>query len=719
MATLHKTAKLSAAALSVGLAFFAAASWGQSLRPMTPEDVARIQEVEDAVVSPDGGAVAYRLRVPRVPFEDPDGEALVELWVIEGDEPPRPFVTGDVEVDEIAWTPDGGGISFLAEREDDENAALFVIPRDGGEARRILTHPSGIDAYSWSPDGTRVAFLAKEEESDEAKELEEAGFDAEVFEEDWRWTRLWVASVDPAEAGPEGSEDGGEGPRDLGLAGEVDSVQWCPAGPGADGGDRLAVTVASDPSVDSGYMFTRIRIVDADSGEVVTRVDNPGKLDDVEWAPDCSHLSFISGRDIHDPAEGRLMIASGSDGTFEDILPDFPGHVLDIEWVDGDRLLFLGDEGVESRVYRIGRDGSGRTRLLDAGEEVWDSVEAAADSDGGLRLALVGESARHPAELFTADLAPAAPPGTEKGSLAPERRTDSNPWLAGIAFAEQETVTYEARDGLELQGLLIRPLERVDGERHPLILKVHGGPESHYRDGWLTSYSLPGQVAAGEGYAVFYPNYRGSTGRGVELSLLSQGKPAGAEFDDLVDAVDHLAATGLADPERVGITGGSYGGYASAWGATYYTERFAAAVMFVGISDKVSKLGTSDIPEELYLVHERKRLWEDWEHFLKASPIYYVERAETPILILGGTADTRVDPGQSLELFRHLKTLGNAPVRLVRYPDEPHGNRRAASRYDYNLRMMRWFDHYLKGDGGEPPPWRVDYPLREAAADEE
>jgi dipeptidyl aminopeptidase/acylaminoacyl peptidase len=219
--------------------------------------------------------------------------------------------------------------------------------------------------------------------------------------------------------------------------------------------------------------------------------------------------------------------------------------------------------------------------------------------------------------------------------------------------------------------------------------------------------------------AVFYPNYRGSTGRGVEFSKLDHGDPAGKEFDDIVDGVDHLVASGLVDKDKVGITGGSYGGYASAWGATYYTERFAASVMFVGISDAVSKIGTTDIPEEMYLVHHRLRPWENWDLFLKRSPIYYVEQARTPTLILGGKDDTRVSPSQSLELYRLLKLVGKAPTRLVQYPGEGHGNRRAASRYDYNLRMIRWMEHYLKGPGGELPPADIDYPLEPKKEPEE
>jgi dipeptidyl aminopeptidase/acylaminoacyl peptidase len=249
------------------------------------------------------------------------------------------------------------------------------------------------------------------------------------------------------------------------------------------------------------------------------------------------------------------------------------------------------------------------------------------------------------------------------------------------------------------------------GERYPLVLMVHGGPEAHFSNGWLTRYSLPGQVLAARGYAVFYPNYRASTGRGVAFSKLDHKDLAGKEFDDLVDAVDHFVTSGLADRDRVGITGGSYGGFATAWCATYYSERFAAGVMFVGISNNTGKLGTSDIPVELFQVHSRMWPWSDWQLFLERSPIYYVEKARTPLLIAGGDADTRVHPSQSLQLYRYLKLIGKTPVRLVTYPGEGHGNRRAASRLDFSLRLVRWMEHYLQGPGGEPPPPEIDYGL--------
>src|SRR5690606_18025353 len=253
-------------------------------------------------------------------------------------------------------------------------------------------------------------------------------------------------------------------------------------------------------------------------------------------------------------------------------------------------------------------------------------------------------------------------------------------------LAVQEPIRYRARDGLELEGLLIRPLEERRGQRYPLVIVVHGGPESHFSQGWLSNYTFPAQALAAEGYAAFYPNYRASSGRGVEFSMLDHGDPAGREFDDLVDAKRHLVEIGLADAERVGITGGSYGGFATMWAATALSEHFAAGVAFVGLSDQTFSLGTSDIPNELYQVHTRRWPWDDWQFALERSPIYHAGNARTPLLILHGDQDPRVHPSQSLALYRHIRLRTGTPVRLVWYPGEGHGNRDTAAQLDYALR---------------------------------
>jgi dipeptidyl aminopeptidase/acylaminoacyl peptidase len=625
--------------------------------------------------------VAYVMSVPRDPFEQEDGAAWEELHLVQSDGTSRPFVTGAVNVGAPRWTPDGASILFLARRSGDDTRSLYLLPRSGGEARRILKHDTDIVTFDVSADGRQIAFLARAQTPKPRQDLTRRGFNQEVFEEAVELVRVWVAALEDGQA---------RTPRLIDLPGSASVVSWDPAS------TRLMVLYAPTALVDDDLMSRRVHVVDAASGRLLTRIDNPGKIGQVSWSPDGSTLAMVSAADVNDPAEGRLMVVPAGGGARRDLLPQYEAHVRGFAWKDADTLIYFADEGVESAIGEVRRDGSGHRTLLAPGRT---PIVTAMDRARSGAIALVADAPQHPSEVFV----------LSSDAGAPKRLTNVNPWLDTMRFATQEVVTFKARDGLELQGVLVRPLDQRPGQRYPLILTVHGGPEARDANGWRTSYSNPGQVGAAQGFAVFYPNYRGSTGRGVAFSKLSQGDPAGKEFDDLVDAVDHLINIGLVDRAKVGITGGSYGGYASAWGATYYTERFAAAVMFVGISDKIAKVGTTDIANEEYLVHALKRPWEAWDFFRERSPIYHAAKSRTATLILHGTADPRVHPTQSLSLYRYLKLHGNTPVRLVWYPGEGHGNRRAASRLDYNLRLMRWMSHYLKGPGGEPPPHEIDY----------
>ena len=661
------------AALCFSLLMLPAAAFGAGL---DLRQLHELRQVGEVVASPDGRWVAYTLAVPRELFVEDDGPAWTELHIADANGVSRAYVSGAVNVRAIGWTPDSATVTFLAKRGDDEARGLYGIDVAGGEARRLLAHATDLKDYSLAPDGRQAAFIARAAETDEDKEARKHGFTQRVYEEDVRPFRLYVADL-----GADGE------PRELPVEGSAQEVQWSPAG------DRLAVKVSPRELVDDVLMNSRIHLVDVAAGETLGVVRTPGKLGRMAWAPDGRHLALVMGADGSDPREGRLAVVGRDGGEPRDVLPGLEGHVWHVAWRDRDRILYLSYEGVQARLGEIGRDGRRDRTIADDGP-VWRSLSVSAD---GKVMALSADTPAHPREAFRLE-----------GRERPQRLTVSNPWLADVELARQEVVRYRARDGLEIEGLLIHPLQRQDDERVPLILAVHGGPEAHYSDGWLSSYSQPGQAAAARGYAVFYPNYRASTGRGVAFSKLNHGRPAAEEFDDLVDGVDHLVAVGLVDRDRVGITGGSYGGYASAWGATRYSERFAAAVMFVGLSDKISMLGTSDIPTELYRVHYLTWPWENWALYREASPIFHAANSRTPTLILHGEADPRVDRSQSMIMYRYLKLLGQAPVRLVLYPGEGHGNQRAASRWDYTLRLMRWMDHYLQGEGGEPPPYPVD-----------
>jgi dipeptidyl aminopeptidase/acylaminoacyl peptidase len=632
--------------------------------------------VGEVAASPDGALVAFTRSVPRRLFDEEDGPAWSELHITDSTGSSRGYVVGQVNVSALAWTPDGATVTFLAKRSGDETRGLYGIDVAGGEARQLLAHGTDIKGYSLSPDGGRVAFIARAEETEARKEARKHGFTQRVYEEDVQPYLLHVAPLQ------------GEGDRRvLQLEGSAQEVRWSPAG------DRLAVKLAPRELIDDVLMRTRVVLVAPDAGATIGVVDTPGKVGRMAWAPDGRHLGLVMAADLNDPREGRLAVVGRDGGTPRDLLPGLEGHVWHLGWRDAGRLLYISYEGVQARLGEIGVDGRGDRTLAGDGP-IWDGLSVSAD---GRVVALSAHAPSHPREVFRME-----------ARRAPQRLTVSNPWLDDVTLARQEVVRYRARDGLELEGLLIHPLQRAEGARVPLILGVHGGPEAHYSNGWLSTYSQPGQAAAARGYAVFYPNYRASTGRGVAFSKLNHGRPAAAEFDDLVDGVDHLVSVGLVDPDRVGITGGSYGGYASAWGATRYSERFAAAVMFVGISDKISMLGTSDIPTELYHAHYQTWPWQDWGLYREASPIFHAANSRTPTLILHGEADPRVDRSQSMILYRYLKLLGKAPVRLVLYPGEGHGNQRAASRWDYTLRLMRWMDHYLRGTGGAPPAYPVD-----------
>jgi dipeptidyl aminopeptidase/acylaminoacyl peptidase len=391
-----------------------------------------------------------------------------------------------------------------------------------------------------------------------------------------------------------------------------------------------------------------------------------------------------------------LFLGVVQTGKIKNLRPQYAGHINDIAWLSDHQLAYLGQVGTSSELAVINLDSDQTVSLVSNGKVVLRSIDV---DQSGKTIIATSSSSQHPREVFQ----------IVDGQL--KRLTNSNPWLKDIKMPRQESVTYKARDGLELEGILIYPIDYRKGKTYPLIMMVHGGPESHISNEWLDRYSYPIKYAAGHGFAVFLPNYRGSTGRGVEFSKLGQADYAGAEFNDLVDAIAFLSERGIVDKKRVGITGGSYGGYASAWAATALSEHFAASVMFVGISNQLSKFGTTDIPNEMYNVHARNYPWDKWQWMLERSPIYHTDKAKTPLLILHGKNDTRVHPAQSMELYRYIKTRTDTPVRLVYYPGEGHGNRKVGAQLDYAKRLMRWMEFYLKGKnkGKQMPPYELDH----------
>jgi dipeptidyl aminopeptidase/acylaminoacyl peptidase len=647
-------------------------------RPMTPEDVARIEAVGHMAVAPDGRRIVYTTsRMPDVAGGQKDGPARQQIGLAWSARHTREYLQPNMNVTAVRFSPDGRMISFLSQQKDGK-AAVWAIPVDGGKPRKLAgISRSNVLNYRWSPDGSTLYLLADAQSDDALDNAKMAGFNAIVVNEEPRFNRLFAARV--------GKKPDTQ-PRLIPVSGHVTLFEIAP-----DGREAIMQS-APTPSVDDDYTGKKVQFVDLATGKVRMVVNTPGKIDDMAVSPDGRTLSLIAAIDENDPAPTTLYLVDVASGALRPLNQDAAEAAVDSEYLADGRLAVVVHKGTGSllRLY----DGSGGAAAQDIG--IGDLIAVSLASGGGT-LALRANSASHPNELFVLE-----------GST-PSRWTFHNPWLAQVDLGRQRALTYEARDGQPIEGILIEPTGGLKPGGSPTIITVHGGPETHDSNGWNTSYTSPGQVAAGRGYAVFMPNYRGSTGYGTAFAKQHQNDAAGKEFDDLLDARETLVKQGIADPAKVGITGASYGGYATAWAATALSENFAAGVMFVGISNLISKFGTTEIPRETYLVHSRKWPWENWQDQLERSPIYHAGKARTPLLILHGSEDRRVGSGQGLELYQSIRLRTNTPVRLVYYPGEGHGNRRAAARYDYNLRMMEWFDRYLRGVGAEdgaplPPP---------------
>lgn len=649
---------------------------------VTPEHIAKMERVTGTTISPDGESIVFTLSEPADPYEE-NVSNRTHLYVLDvSKETIRPYYTSG-SIRSVQFRPDQNTLTFLTKRDNDATRSLYEIPLDGGEPVKLYSFDQDILNYSWHNDGNHIAFMADENMEASTSPLP---YQAEVYEENVPQRRGYIGNVATHEN------------QEIPVEGSVYMMEWSPSG------DRLAVSAAPTPFVDDEYMSQEIFIVDYETRQITAEINNAGKLGQIEWSPTGQRLAILAGSNINDPIDGRILIASVRGGVPQIIDRDYEGMYEQIEWAEENYIHFLSSESTASRLGKIRFDGNEKQTFFYSEEH---DISSFSKSDS-TKFSFVASAPTHPNEVFYL---------SGEMNSTPRRVTYHNEWLNSVQLGRQEVVSYQSRDGnFRIDGILIYPVGYQEGTAVPLITKVHGGPESHYDNGWLTSYSTPGQMAAGKGYAVFYPNYRGSTGRGIDFAFSSQGDLAGREFNDIVDGVDFLIEQGIADSSRVGVTGGSYGGYASAWMSTYYSHRFAAAVMFVGISNNISKWGESDIPEELYLVHARKRLWTDWDWFLRRSPVFHVANAQTPILIMHGAEDTRVHPSQSLELYRHLKVRKpELPVRLVYYPGEGHGNSRASARYDFSLRMLRWFDTYLKsGDASaEKPPWQAPVPEKE------
>jgi dipeptidyl aminopeptidase/acylaminoacyl peptidase len=656
-------------AIATGLALAAIAARAQAPNVVTADLILTIAQVADAQISPDGATVVYQVARPRR-ADDPPGGARAELWTMPaaGGEARR---LTQAEDRSPRWSPDGKRIAFLGRRGD--SAALtqvHLLDMSGGESRPLTNAPTAVASFKWSPDGRWIGYTYTDPKTDQERKDEAQGKDWTVVDRNFKHTRLYRMDV-------------ATGKSELVTRADltVHDFDWSPDS------QQLVIGAAPTPTIDDSFMAVRLHIVPAAGGTPEPFLKTEGKLGFPRWSPDGRTIAWLGATTVDDPYAGSVFVApvrrasGGEDRT--NTTTEFDGTATWLGWQPGagDTVTFTAAEHQDSKLYLMQTSSRARRAVTAPGLVIVGMPSFSAD---GKRVAFVAHSPTHPNEVFAGDV-----------SGIPSRLSTLNPQLANVQLGTQEVVSWKAKDGWTIEGVLVKPVGFRAGQRYPLILQPHGGPESADPNGWNGSYSRWGQMLAGAGYLTLYPNYRGSIGRGVAFSKADHRDLMGKEFQDMLDGIDHLVAQGLADPNRVGIGGGSYGGYTSAWATTFASDRFKAAIPWMGISNWISMTGTSDIFLENSTVHWNLVMYQNYEKYWERSPLKYIDRAKTPTLIIHGAVDPRVPPGQSLELYTALKWKG-VPVEYVTYPREGHGVAERAHQEDFMRRVLAFFDKYLK-----------------------
>lgn len=657
------------------------------VRRVEISDLVALKLVSDAQISPDGQTIACVV----TRFDVEEDRYRSAIWVIDRlTGAARSFTTGTARDTMPRWSPRGEWLAFLSDRTGTDQ--LYVLPVHGGEARQLTNFAEPVSSFSWAPDGQRLVVVTRapvEEQSNQAESdvvrltAFRYRFDGQRGFLHRRRTHLWLVALDgrPAVALTSGDWDD-------------DWPAWTP--------DGEAIAFVSNRTEEREWnAASELWLLE------VTADGQPGALRSVlsgpmaaftrpAWAPDGQSLAVVghfeapAGSARHrrvwlvapDGSNVRCLTAN-FDATVEDtLLTDVfgssrPGVVWspDGQWIYGQ----VSEQGTV-RLYRFStRDGTpecilgGQRRILDfslSGDGQWIAATVADPLDPGSLWVCAAD-----------------------GSGAQQLFDPNADWKQEVTLAQPEELWItNRRDGREVHAWLLLPPGERAGKPLPLILSIHGGPHGMY--GWVYCHEF--QVLAAAGYAVVYANPRGSQGYGEEFLACTRGAWGEADMPDLMAVVDAVIDRGIADPDRLGVCGGSYGGYMTNW-IIGHTTRFRAAVSMRCVSNLLSMYGTSDIGVSFNEWEIGATPWEDRERYLHLSPLMYAPQMHTPLLLLHAEEDWRCPIEQAEQLFAWLRRLGRT-VELVRFPGEGHNLTRSGRprhRLEHLEHELRWFNTYL------------------------
>ena len=634
----------------------------QTPRAMTFSDALAVRSLSDARLSPNGQQVVYVVGGADLVTN----AAVSDLWMVAsvGGSPRR--LTTSVKPDfHPEWSPDGQRIAFLSARGD-APPQVYVMSPFGGEAEVLTEAKSGVSDFSWSPDGSRIAFITVQPPSPEEEAKAKEKNDAVVVDQNFKHTRLVVIDVTTRKAAEVVSRDW-----------EVSDPQWSPDG------KQIAYTVVPTSRADDNAR-SDIWVVDLASGSQRKLLENAGPDRSPRWSPDGRHIAYNT-REATAPytAIPRLEILPSSGGASRRVVADgFPYQAGSATWSpDGNTLYFMAQVRATTQLFSVAAAGGSPVQLTNVVGTIAGDPSISRD---GTTMAYVSSGLQRPAEVQLSAVRDARNART---------LTSHNAATAALALGQGETLVWKSTDGFQVEGLLIYPVGYTPGKRYPTMVLVHGGPTGAWMQSFPSDwYEGAAHVWAGRGWAVFYPNPRGSTGYGEKFQLANIKDWGGGDYRDIQTGVDELVRRGIADPEKLAQSGWSYGGYLTAWTLTQ-TNRFKAVMVGAGLTNMYSMYGTNDLQTYLEGLFGGDP-YQSRAQYDRASAMTYINKASTPTLILHGAVDTRVPVGQAQELYTGLKKM-KVPVELVFFPREPHGLGEPRHMLDKLEREYSWFARYV------------------------
>ena len=639
---------------------------GQERRAMTTDDGLDMVQVGGAMISPDGSWVLFSKS--ELNWEENERETTWWRVSAEGGEPYR--YIGDDGGGNFQFSPDGSRLAFT--RSVDDESQLFLLPTTGGEAVQLSEHETSIGSYAWSEDGSKIIFVATEPRTEEEEEAREAGYDAIFVDEgpngqqSGNWNNLWLIEV----------ESGAER-RLTDTDHRIGSFSVAP------NGDRILFTSRIENRRNQQNL-SEIQLLEVEAGTIRQLTDNSAPEGRLSWAPDGRSFAYTARTDgewellldkiwVMDPDGGDRRIVSGA----------FDGNIGNFVWApDASAILFSGLHGTNNNLYRINL-GS------DSIEQITSSVGSLAPSSFSrdrVKMAYVFQDFDTPADIWV---------GPTDGTGAVQL-TDVNPTIIDeLVLGQGEVIRWESRDGTEIEGILMLPAEYQSGML-PLLLHIHGGPAGVFRN----SFSASNHVWAGLGYAQLFPNVRGSSGYDDDLLRGNLRDIGSGDYEDLMTGVDELISRGIADPDKLGLRGWSYGGILGGWTITQ-TDRFKGASVGAMVSDWTSEYGPG-FNHDVRLWYIGGTPWDNTDEWRERSALTHVANVTTPTLVLHGINDRTDTEPQSMMFFQALKDQGKI-TRYIRFPREPHGFQEPRHQRTRDVEEIRWIQKYVRNI--EWTPW--------------